>query len=141
MKLRKLFLLLAVAGISALAQSKELEDDCNCPDQRKEKEFAKIMKEIQDDDELNLKPDTAARFRGGDSLLHVYMQSRIINPAKNLQDSVKYSAPINTMNENMNHFQFRINIAMRFLTLIMLSSSIGSAAMLFCTSCSFKTSI
>ena len=91
MKLRKLFLLLAVAGISALAQSKELEDDCNCPDQRKEKEFAKIMKEIQDDDELNLKPDTAARFRGGDSLLHVYMQSRIINPAKNLQDSVKYS--------------------------------------------------
>ena len=93
MKLRKLFLLLALAaaGISALAQNKELEDDCNCPDQRKAKEFAMIMKEIQDDDELNLKPDTAARFRGGDSLLHVYMQSRMINPAKNLQDSVKYS--------------------------------------------------
>ena len=64
MKLRKLFLLLALAaaGISALAQNKELEDDCNCPDQRKAKEFAMIMKEIQDDDELNLKPDTAARF-------------------------------------------------------------------------------
>ena len=93
MKSKGLFLLfaLAVACVSTFAQNKELDDDCNCPDQRKAQEYAKVMKEIQDDDELNLKPDTAARFRGGDSLLHVYMQSRIINPAKNLQDSVKSS--------------------------------------------------
>lgn len=95
MRLRDIMLLLLAFTFASANAGKwydsEIDTACNCPNEWKQKELNKIMQEIQDDDELNMKVDSAARFRGGDSLLRVYMQSRIINPAKDYRDSVKYS--------------------------------------------------
>lgn len=96
MKLNGLLIaMLMVIGSAIAVNAQEKDEDydaaCNCPHEWMVKELERQMKEIEMDDELNVRVDSFAHFKGGDSMLVEYMKNRIINPAKDSRDSARYS--------------------------------------------------
>jgi hypothetical protein len=94
MVFRKLFLLFNLFFLGTLflfANEVDMEypawtDPCRCPQEVE----AELEEKMRNEEELTMKVDTAAQFRGGMEAFYAYQNRLIQYPAKNAQDSAQY---------------------------------------------------